>query len=60
MGLVKKYIGDLTWAVMEACNIEDDVEALNYDTVFQWVMGQNYAHMTQDEIISQYKKENDI
>lgn len=57
MGLVKGLIDDLTYAILIDQEIEDDDEGKNHDKVFQWVMNQDYAHLTENEIINLYKKE---
>lgn len=55
MGLVKRHIEDMTYAILTGCNIPvtDD----NYDRVFTWVM--DNAHLAQDEesLINHYREE---
>lgn len=60
MGAVKGYIDDLTYAIMLRCRIEEDDDGKNHDAVFQWVMAQDFAHKTEDELVTLYKKEKGI
>jgi len=60
MGAVKGYIDDLTYAIIRECGLVDDDEGNTHSAVFQWVMGQDFAHKTEDEIVTLYKKEKGI
>jgi len=53
MGLVKRHIENLTYAILQGCGMEDTDK--NYTTVFQWVMKQDFSHKTRDEIISLFQ-----
>jgi hypothetical protein len=58
MGAVKGFIEELTYVILSACNIEDTVD--NYHRVFNWVRKQKFADMTDEELITLYKKEKQI
>jgi len=55
MGLVKSLIEDLTYTILSGCDLEDTDE--NYSRVFRWVMEQNFAKLTEEELINLYEKE---
>ena len=55
MGLVKRHIEDMTYAILRKCNLKDTDR--NYTRVFQWVMEQDFARLNEDELVEQYKKE---
>ena len=53
MGLVKRHIESLTYAILQGCGLEDTDK--NYTAVFNWVMKQDFSHKTRDEIISLFQ-----
>ena len=57
MGLVKAYLDDLTYAIMNHCGINDDEDGKNHDRIFKWVMKQDFGHKSEAQIIELYKGE---
>jgi len=57
MGQIKRLIEDLTYTIMEDCEVEDTGE--NFDRVFLWVMDHNYG-MPYNDLVELYKKEQEL